>query len=396
MNSIKGDPEQARRINRSLILNEVRRKDSMSRAELARALSISKMTVSTIVSDLVEQGLIVEQSSDSGASGTGGRPPVLLSLETRGKLVVGIDIGTTNTVLLLGNLRGERLKQVRVPTRRHRAAESIADQIHELLAEFLNETNTSREKVVGVGVSVAGLVDKRRGFVKFSPDFNWRDVHFRRLLEQRLRLPVVINNCTRVAALGEMWYGAARDVATFFYVNVGYGIGSAIVIDQKIYEHNSEFGHIPVTTRPVRCECGKEGCLEAVSSGHAIEREANVRQLNMTESWLSAKKLAEKAVSGDQVAHKIFDDAGKYLGRGIATVANLLSPQLVVVGGGVSLSEGLLMKPLMQEFDLHTMEAIRDLTEVVVSPLGMDAGIVGAMALALDNFVFQPNAIAIG
>lgn len=395
---MKGDPEQARRINRSLILNEIRRNESMSRAGLARKLSISKMTASTIVTDLVEQGLLSEQSSESGASGAGGRPPVLLSLDTRQKLVVGIDIGTTSTALILGNLKGESVLQKRVPTRRHRAAENIADQIGELLPELLKEAELPLERIIGVGVSVAGLVDKRNGFVKFSPDFNWREVHFRRLLEQRLELPVVINNCTRVAALGEMWYGAAQDAGTFFYVNVGYGIGSAIVIDRKIYENNSEFGHIPVTSRPVRCDCGKEGCLEAVSSGHAIEREANgrLRNENETESWLSARELAEQAVSGDEAAREIYDDAGKYLGRGIATVANLLSPQLVVVGGGVSRAGELLMNPLMREFDVHTMEAIKDGTQVVFSTLGMDAGVVGAVALALDSFVFQPDAIAVG
>ena len=394
MISRKGDPEQARKLNTCLILDRVRRHELISRADLSRALSISKMTASSIVSDLLERGLLAEQPAPAGASNSGGRPPVLLSLDTRKNLVVGIDVGTTSTALVLGNLKGETVGRVRVPTRRNRQVESIVDQIEELLPRLLNEADTPKERIVGIGVSVAGLVDKRAGHVKFSPDFNWRNTYFKQILEERLAVPVVINNCTRVAALGEMWYGAAKEASTFFYVNVGYGIGSAIVTNRRLYEHNSEFGHINVTNRDVKCDCGKFGCLEAVSSGHAIERDANSDVLQRAEGeWVTAKDLAEMAVAGDAGARGVFDDAGKYLGRGIATVANLLSPELVILGGGVSNAGNLLMEPLMEEFNRHTMEAIKDGIAVEVSSLGIDAGVIGAVALALDSFVFEQDTI---
>lgn len=394
MVSRKGDPEQARKLNTCLILDRVRRDESISRADLARALSISKMTASAIVGDLLERGLLVEHPASPGISGSGGRPPVLLSLDTRKNLVVGIDVGTTSTALVLGNLKGEAVRRMRVPTRRNRGVESIADQIEELLLSLLKASDAPRERIVGIGISVAGLVDKRTGYVKFSPDFNWRNVYFKQVLEERLGLPVVINNCTRVAALGEMWYGAAREANTFFFVNVGYGIGSAIVINRRLYEHNSEFGHINVTNREVKCDCGKFGCLEAVSSGHAIERDANSEVLQAEDSdWITAKGLAERALEGDIRGRQIFEDAGKYLGRGIATVANLLSPELVILGGGVSNAGDLLMEPLMQEFNRHTMEAIKDGISVEVASLGIDAGVIGAVALALDTFVFEQDTI---
>jgi len=272
--------------------------------------------------------------------------------------------------------------------------ESVAEQIEELVPRLLQTANVPKDRILGTGVSVAGLVDKRTGHVKFSPDFNWRNVYFKQVLEDRLALPVVINNCTRVAALGEMWYGAAREARTFFFVNVGYGIGSAIVMNRRLYEHNSEFGHINVTNREVKCDCGKFGCLEAVSSGHAIERDANSNLRAKDDGdWITAKELAEMALKGDTRAQQIFDDAGKYLGRGIATVANLLSPELVIIGGGVSGADNLLMKPLMEEFNRHTMEAIKDGIAVEVSTLGIDAGVIGAVALALDSFVFQQDTI---
>lgn len=393
MSDRKGDPEQARRINRSLILNAVRRQDRISRAELARMLSISKMTASTIVRELIENEFLTEQSSLAGPGASGGRPPVMLSLNENAKLVIGIDVGTTSTALRLSNLRGYTIDSLRVPTRRNLSVASVTEQIEELVGKLGSASPNHHHEVIGVGVSVAGLVEKTSGYVHFSPDFNWRDVQFRRLLEDRLGLPVVVNNCTRVAALGEWWYGAARERSNFFYVNVGYGIGSAIVSDGRLLERNSEFGHIHVTTQPVRCECGKTGCLEAVSSGHAIEGQANETLPRDKDEWITAEQVAERARRGDMDASRILTEAGKYLGRGISTVANLLSPELVIVGGGVSRAGHVLFDPLTSEFNRHTMEQIRNGVNVVPSELGMDAGVVGAVALALDSFVFGPERI---
>lgn len=392
--SRKGDPEQARQRNTCLILDRLRREDLISRADLSRALSISKMTTSSIVSDLIEKGLLVEQSVGQNAPSHGGRPPVLLSLDTHKNLVVGIDIGTTSTALILGNLKGEALERLRVPTSRDRSVESIARQIKELFSHLLETAGTPKERIIGTGVSVAGLVQKSRGYVKYSPDFGWRNVHFGKILRETLDIPVIINNCTRVAALGEMWYGAAKEAKTFFFVNVGYGIGSALVLNKRLYEHNSEFGHVNVTNREVKCDCGKLGCLEAVSSGHAIEREGNrLIQGDDQPEWITAKDLSKLAANGNEIARTIFWDAGRYLGKGIATVANLLSPELVIVGGGVAAAGNLIMEPLMKEFGRHTMEAIQEGIAVEVSGLGIDAGVVGAVALALDAFVFRRDVL---
>jgi N-acetylglucosamine repressor len=389
----KADPEQARQINTTLVLDAVRKRDLVSRAELSRILSVSKMTTSAIVGDLIERGLLVETDENVMPSSAGGRPPVMLTLDTTRNFIVGVDIGTTTMTLVVGNLKGRIIRQHRQATSRSRTVESILDQVDSLVRILLESASISHSTVVGVGVSVAGLVDKKRGHVRFSPDFNWKDVEFRSLLQDRLHLPVVIDNCTRAAALGEMWYGAAMETRTFFYVNVGYGIGSAIVIDGREYEHPSEFGHIHVTSSPLRCDCGKMGCLEAVSSGRAIEQSGNRDRTQEMDSWLSARELADVARRGDADVQRVFETAGKYLGRAIAVVANLLSPERVIVGGGVSRSGDLLMKPLEREFRIHTMEAIAETTTIQLSKLGVEASVVGAMAIALDTFVFHQSQI---
>jgi len=350
------------------------------------------MTTSVIVGDLLSKGLLVETDESTTTASKGGRPPVYLTLNSQTKFLIGVDIGTTTISLVLGNLKGQILDRHRLPTNRSRDVESILGQVEQLVVTLLNKASVPISKVIGIGVSVAGLVDKQRGRVKFSPDFNWKDVPFRAQLEEKIKLPVVIDNCTRVATLGEMWYGAAKGSRSLFYVNVGYGIGSAIVTDGNVYQHTSEFGHITATNSTVKCECGKNGCLEAVSSGRALERAANRLMTDkFGEGWITAKDLFGMALQGNQKAKDIFEEAGGHLGRAISTVANILSPDVIIIGGGVSRGGDLLMDPIRREFDLHTMEAIKENTTVCISSLGMDASVIGAMTLALNTFVFHQS-----
>jgi len=384
----KGNPENARKINTSLILIKLKEQGQISRAELARSLKLSKMTISSIVADLLEAGLVIE-IGEGDSMKQGGRKPILLTLPEKSKFVLGIDVGLTNTAVAIGNLRGEFVYKLRVPTRRNHSQSSILEQIKELSASVIDESKVDRESILGVGLSIGGMVNKEVGYITESPDFNWRDVPLKTQLEDALKLPVVIDNCSRVMALGEKWYGKARGVDNFFFVNVGFGIGSAIVINNKIYEKNSEFGHIFITKKNVRCACGKIGCLESVSSGHAIERVANQILPERNGDWYSAREVAELAAADNSDAARIFQEAGKYLGRALAIVATLFNPDKVVIGGGVANSGELLLEPLMEEFRLHCMDIIRDSTKVELSGLGMDAGIVGAVSLALDQYVFH-------
>ena len=386
----KGDPENARLLNRSLILNQLKEEDAISRAELSRVLNLSKMTISAIVADLIAEGLICE-TGEGEAKKQGGRKPILLTLPINGRYVLGLDIGLTNTTFAIGNLKGELIQKYKVPTRRNHSLESILEQIKELVDQQLEVSGIQRDCVMGLGVSIGGLIKKREGYISLSPDFNWKDVAFKSMLEELLDLPIVIDNCTRAMALGEKWYGGGIHANNIFYVNVGHGIGSAIVCNRRIYENNSEFGHIHITKKDVRCDCGKFGCLEAVSSGQAIEKVSNHQLKKESNEWLTARDVAELGQKGNTEAITIFDDAGKYLGRALSIAANLFNPDKIIIAGGVSNAGSLLMKPVMEEFKKHTMDIIKDATKVEFTSLGMDAGVVGSITLALDEYVFHSN-----
>lgn len=388
-----GDPEMARELNRTLILDLLRKHDVIPRAQIARLLDLSKVTVSAIISQLIEDEFVVEVG-EGDALKRGGRRPILLSLNTSNKFVVGLDIGTTNTVVGIGNLKGELLSKTRTSTTRNRSVENIIEQAAYLIHEIIAQSHIQRESILGIGLSVAGTVEKARGVIMFSPDYNWRNVFIADILEEKTGVPTIADNCTRVMTRGELRYGHAQDARNLFYINIGYGVGSAIVVDEKIYDNHCECGHVLITKKHIQCDCGKYGCLEAVASGQAIERIANEFLGTRSEGWITAKKLAELAEQGDVTAKNIFAEAGRYLGRMTSIVANLFNPDKIIIGGGVALAGHFMLEAILQEFNENTMDGIKNDTHIEFSALGMDAGVLGAIALVLDDFVFKQELIS--
>ena len=189
--------------------------------------------------------------------------------------------------------------------------------------------------------------------------------------------------------LGEIYYGRWAHSESVFYVNVGYGIGSAIVVHGIIYEGHSEIGHTIVRDSEERCNCGNFGCLTALASGHAIERMANGSLHTKNERWINAEEVAELAANGDEQANEIYRMAGTDLGRGIAIAANLLNPDRIIIGGGVAQAGEPLLSPLRSAFGKYAMREIQKNTVFEASELGMKAGILGAVALALNTAVFR-------
>ncbi len=389
---IKGDPELAREINKISILDYLRRNEKASRVDIANDLNLTKGTISTIVNGLINQKFVIE-IGEGLSQKQGGRKPVLLSLNSSDKYVIGIDIGTTSIVIALSNLKGEILKKNRVPTSNNRSFDNITRQVETLVNNLINNFDIKRESVIGCGVAVAGVVEKNNGFIVISPDFKWEDIPVKEVFSEKIGLDIVFDNCTRVMTLGEKWYGVIKNVKNAFFVNIGYGIGSSLIINGEIYDNHSEFGHVFITKKLIQCDCGKLGCLEAVSSGHAIEREAYKLLFNEDSKGeiITAKNVAELANQENRLARQIFSDAGKYLGRAISMVANTFNPEVIVLGGGVSLAGQLILDPIIKEFDKHTMRPILKNIKIEISKLGMDAGVLGAISLALDNFIFKPK-----
>ena len=309
---------------------------------------------------------------------------------------IGVDIGGTKILAGIVTESGEVVSTARRATPRNDASDVldlVADVVNELVAG-------TTEKLDGVGLGVAGLVDADRSRVYFAPNLRWSQVPVRTLLEASTGLPVVVENDGNVAAWGEFRFGAGRDCTDLTLVTVGTGIGGGIVINGGLFRgaHGAagEIGHINAVPDGRPCGCGRNGCLEQYASGNALVREARMLAADRrseagfllslgdgTPEGVQGVHVTEAAKSGDPVATEAFAIAGTWLGRGLADLAAVLDPEVFVIGGGVSEAGDLLLASARQTLaDKLIGQQNRPAPLVRIAELGNTAGLVGAADLA--------------
>jgi predicted NBD/HSP70 family sugar kinase len=322
-----------RDINRQIVLNYVRERGPISRAEIAHETALQRSTVSLIVEELRIEGLIEEISGES----TGGRPPILLSLRTADAVAIGVDLGTNRTIVATSDLAGRVLKQESFET--NPDAEITTREIIERARKFIRENNGTIE---GIGVSLPGLVDPE-GRELFIPGFNWRDLPLAHQISTATGLPVTMDNDANAAAQAELWFGRPeiREVRDFILVLVEGGVGTGIIFDGQVYRGENgaagEFGHMTIGQgAPVACASGSRECWEAFAS----ERSALARYKSLSGGRNGAAstnfgKLIDLALTSDGAARTALKETAYFLGIGIANLIRGLAPQAVIVGGPI-------------------------------------------------------------
>jgi glucokinase len=309
-------------------------------------------------------------------------------------LAIGVDVGGTKVAAGIVDESGSVLALVRRPTPSDDVAETEA-VIAEVVAEL-----TARYDVVAVGIGAAGWIADDRATVLFSPHLAWRNEPLRDALKGRIGLPVTVENDANAAAWAEYRYGAARGERVVACVTLGTGIGGGLVVSGILYRGahgvSCEWGHMCVVPDGRRCVCGNRGCWEMYASGSALARDARElaevspvaahRLLELVEGEPAALTGADVTIAareGDPAAVEIFTAMGRWLGRGIADLAAIIDPSVVVIGGGVSEAGDLLLNPARDTFlSSLTGRGFRPAAPIRLAALGPDAGLVGAADLA--------------
>jgi glucokinase-like ROK family protein len=389
----KGSPQYINKLNKIKILNLIRENGPISRADAAKHSGISAPTVTRIVDSLIQENLVHEIGT--GVS-RGGRRPTLLEFSGNDNLVIGIDLGTTHIYGVLSNFAAETVAEIKCDTHIDEDFLHIMDRTAGVICELRNHRSVKGKKIFGVGLAVAGLINRWKNIIEYSPDFHWKNADVVKALSAKCELPIIFDNVTRVMALGELWYGIGNKVKNFIVVNIGYGIGAGIIINGKpLYGPKGmagEFGHITLDKdSDLQCECGNLGCLEALASGRAIafiaqrelKRGVKSKLSNITD--ITAEHVALAAKAGDAVAQNIFNQATEYLSIGIASLVNLISPQAVLLGGGVSQAGELLFEPLKKMVFSRILNP--NTTDLVIQPVtyGIKAAAMGSLALILHE-----------
>jgi len=323
-----------RDINQTIFLHLIRDRQPISRADIVKATGLQAGTVSAIVNRLIKQKLIYE-----GVEGpsSGGRPPKYLHVNAESAYVLAVDLGVKESIYAVSDFNGRILTQKSVITEGDPKVFllSLAREIRTLV-----RTQYPRARVEAVGVSVPGLVDRAAGTVIVSPNLGWRAVPVRTLMEEKLELPVYVENDANAAAFAELWYGPLDEVSarTLLSVLVVEGLGTGLIINGELHVGTSiglgGFGHMTMDPKGSTCSCGRRGCWETFASNRAtVDRYNAAKPKNPVRT---VSELISLAGQGDTIALETLQTTARYLGDGISSLVHGLSPEVVVIGGEIT------------------------------------------------------------
>ncbi len=384
-------PNTIRDINKQIVLNYVRDRTPISRADIARETALQRSTVSAIVEDLQLDGLIEEIGTGNS---TGGRKPTLLKLKTGIPMAVGVDITPRETTIALADLAGQILQQETFPTSPD--ADCMSKQIVEKVKRLAQENKNHN---LEVGISVPGIADQATGNVVYVPYFQWSNWDICRQISDQTNMRVTVDNDANAIALAELWFGEerTRKDRNFITVLVAEGIGTGIIFDGQVYRGDKgaagEFGHMIIGEKaPVKCSCGSRDCWEA----HASEKAIRFRYRKLTGKTLSKngdytiEKLIKLANKGDEDAIKVFKKTARLLGIGISNLIIGFSPQTVIVSGRIVNVWDI----IKGEIECLAERSVRqELTETIIkaSSLGDSPTLLGSLSLVLAGKFASAN-----
>lgn len=386
-----------RDVNQLRILKLLRLNPTISRTGLAKRTGLGKATVSTLVSELIDEGVISE--GDLGAQTKGaGRRPIQLCLNGDARFAIGIELTGSELIAALVDLCGNPVetRQLVVPDLSVGTAVDLMDKVVRDLIK-----RCPRDRVLGVGIGVPGPVDHSHSRIIQAVNLGWVDVPLAAMVDEKTNLPTSVLKRQNAGALGEYWYGVGKPKDAVLFVSVGIGIGSGIVIDGKLYQgvsgYSGEIGHMTVVPSGDRCNCGNYGCLETVASASALALRARQRIRDGEDSLLmehtkglldtiSSGMVLDAAKCGDQLASEVVTEAAVFLGIAIANAINLMNPSIVVLGGEILNESDLFIQPIRETVRRRACTPCAIGVEIVPARWGVLAAAVGAAALVIDGF----------
>ena len=378
MTSLKGDQGTARALNRRLILNEIRRNGPTSRARLAEQTGLSPAAITFVTTELLQEGLLIEK---------GERRPIPLDIHYSGHFVIGLKLMENRLEAVLTDLSTQILARISLDLPDHQP-ETVALHAARAKQELCHASGVDAQKLRGIGMGLPGVIDARTGICLNSGRFGWKDIPIARMISEHTSLPVWVDNDVNAFAVAERLFGRGKNTQNFVVVTVGRAIGAAIVMEGKLYRGRNggagEFGHTLSEYRGRRCECGRLGCLEAYASEHSILK--HFQEISPRHHNIQIEGLVRQIDRKNERILNILDDAGSRLGRNLADMANILNPDLIILGGeGVRLGDAF-FQPMLTAFRERAFDCVADDLPIAVDDWGDDAWARGAAGLATEHF----------
>jgi predicted NBD/HSP70 family sugar kinase len=381
-----------RRGNRSAVLRSLLLEGPLNRVALGRLTGLSSASVTNVVTELLEERLVVEGGTEAA---DGGRPPVQLSVNPGFGVLIGVDVGETGVRIEAFDLGLHLLSGVVVPIDPRRpVVEQVVADIAGGVRRVISKIDPAGESVIGVGVGVPGIVSGPVGQALVqAPHMGWADVPLSVLLSEALAMPVFMDNCAKTLGLAEMWFGAGRGVGDAIVTLLGTGVGAALFSRGKLFRGASssagEWGHTCIVMNGRRCRCGRRGCVEAYVGGYAI-----------VEQWMASKETHAgtideealideliRAADKETAAREILDQVAEAMGTGLSNIVNLLNPERIIISGWLGLRLGpLLLRRIKEVLSEQALDPAARVS-IQFGELGRDAVALGASTLVLDDLV---------
>lgn len=371
--------------NRARVVEALRELGVASRAEIARQTGLSRSTVSSIVADLQDDGLIVDRDpSPDGTASTGGRPPSLIALGRDAGVAVGIDFGKRHLAVAACDLSHSILAEARSEMPDDYDARQGLDEAALLVDQVLDDAGVERDSVLGVGLGVPGPIHLQTGVVGSSAILpGWVGARVAEEMSERLRLPVHVDNDANLGALAELHWGAGNGCSSLTYIKIATGIGAGLVLDRRLFRGAGgtagEIGHTTIDETGPICRCGSRGCLETFAGAPAIV-ELLRPSLGPT---VTAETIVEQALDGHPGSRRAIGDAGRHIGSALANLCNLFNPELIVVGGTLALAGDVLLEPMRDAVKRRAIPSAAEDVEIVTGRLGDRAEMLGTVALVI-------------
>jgi predicted NBD/HSP70 family sugar kinase len=367
---------------RSAVITALLRNEQLSRSELSEITGVSPAAITEVTQTFLQRGLLVELPSR--AAGRRGRPTVQLQLQASHAYFAGISVGESDMPIMITDLRGRVLERHDLAA--YKTPSELVETTGKAFKEVLRAAGIPRSRVRGVGLTVSGIVNAAEGVCRYSAALNWRDVPVAQLMAKALRLPAWVDNDANAVAVGEKFFGRARDFEHFSSIVLGPTIGSAHYINDMLYRGHDgsagEIGHITLDPKGALCRCGRNGCLDTIAGGHALRDAAKAAGLSIS----NMRDLEELALHGNTIATRLLRAAGNGLGIAVASLVHLNNPQCVLFTDMEGFDNGVFRTATRQAIENNILARFLGSTQIIFN--NAEPGLLPRSAASIAAFEY--------
>lgn len=392
--------------NLSAVLLMLLRYGTLSRVRLAQLTGLSTTTITNLVSELIDRGDVIQDGEQLTGHRRGvGRPQMSLHLVPESRYAIGVHFGVGRVNVAICDLLAQPVQVRSIEHPLDQPVDVVLDRTRDLVCRLAADSGVDPRQVVGLGVGASGLVDPSTGINVVAPNLNWYDVPIRDYFRAAVSFPVTVDNNVRAMALGEALFGIGQDVYSLAFVYARIGVGAGLVVGGQLYYGGGagagEIGHTTILPHGgAACRCGNTGCLESLVAEPVIVRLAEAIAEKDPHGSLAARlassegrvidRIFAAARDGDEATRAMLEERAHYMGIALANLVNILNPELIIMGGVFAQGKDLLLPIVQDTMRQRAFARLGDTVQLVTPSFEDNAGVIGAAALALNAFFYQP------